>query len=77
VYFGTQQASRVTVQSPELLVAVAPGVPEAKAVDITIRGDDGTALRIREGYSYDNMGGNVVQQLGNNPQQRESGNLAY
>ncbi len=77
VYFGTQQASRVTVQSPEMLVAVAPGVPEAGSVDITIRGDDGTALRVREGYNYENMGGNVVQQLGNEPQQNGAGNLAY
>ncbi len=76
VYFGTQAASRVIVQSPENLVAVAPGASEPGAVDITIRGDDGTAVRISQAYSYENMGGNVVEQLGSQ-RQNQTGNLAY
>ncbi|MBC7172110.1 MAG: IPT/TIG domain-containing protein [Polyangiaceae bacterium] len=77
VYFGTQAASRVMVQSPETLVAIAPGASEAGAVDLTIRGDDGTAVRIKGGYNYDDMGGNVVEQFGDQPARREGGNLAY
>ncbi len=76
VYFGTQPASRVMVQSTEQIVAIAPGVSDPGAVDITIRGDDGTAVRIKDGYTYENMGGNVVQQLGDT-KQGGSGNLAY
>lgn len=76
VFFGTQAASRVMVQSTEQIVAIAPGVSEPGAVDVTIRGDDGTAIRIEGGYTYENMGGNVVQQLGDQ-QQNGSGNLAY
>jgi hypothetical protein len=76
VYFGAQAASRVIVQSTENLVAVTPGASEPGPVDVTIRGDDGTAVRIREGYNYENMGGNVVEQLGDQ-QQNQGGNLAY
>jgi hypothetical protein len=64
------------VQSTEQLVAIAPGTAEPGPVDVTIRGDDGTAVRISGAYTYENMAGNVVQQLGDQ-QQRGSGNLAY
>lgn len=77
VYFGTKAATRVSVQNPEQLLAITPGVERPGAVDMMIRGDDGTAIRIVEGFRYEDMGGSVVEQLGETQEQQGGGNLAY
>jgi hypothetical protein len=77
VFFGTKAATRVSVQNPEQLLAITPGVDSPGSVDMMIRGDDGTAIRIVDGYRYEDMGGSVVEQLGESGEAQGDGNLAY
>lgn len=77
VYFGNQRALQVTILDESTLLAVTPSRDSAGPVDITIRADDGPAFRIANGYEYTDMGGNVVEQLGDAPGQAGQGNLAY
>jgi len=77
VYFGNQKALQVTILDENTLLAVTPSRDSAGPVDITIRADDGPAFRIAGGYEYTDMGGNVVEQLGDTPGQTGQGNLAY
>jgi hypothetical protein len=76
VDFGAHRATKVTIADPSTLVVMTPPAEEASQVDIAIRGDDGLAVRIPQGFRYENMGGNVVEQLGEQ-QQKNQGNLAY
>lgn len=64
VYFGNQEAESVTILDSETLAMIAPTREEAGPVDVLIRADDGAAFRIREGFRYEDMGGNVVEGLG-------------
>src|SRR5512139_157713 len=74
VYFGNQRARSVTILDESTLLAVTPSREAAGAVDVTIRADDGPAFRIANGYQYQDMGGNVVEQLGTTPGQTGQGN---
>jgi hypothetical protein len=79
VYFGAKKTTSVTIRDPETIEVLTPtGMPEGK-VDIMIRVDDGTAYKIADGFSFKNMGGNVVQGLGTSPGSKkdQKGNLAY
>lgn len=78
IYFGTKKTNTVTIRNPETIEVLTPsGMPEGK-VDIMIRTDDGNAYRIADAFSFQNMGGNVVEQMGNTPTKKgEKGNLAY
>ncbi|MEM6957594.1 MAG: IPT/TIG domain-containing protein [Myxococcota bacterium] len=77
VYFGTQRAPQVTVIDPETLRITTPQVDSGGTVDILIRPDIGTPYAIRGAYEYQDVGGNVVEQLGEGPARREGGSLAY
>jgi hypothetical protein len=77
VYFGTKQAEQVTILDPETLRVITPQSSEAGDVDVTIRADDGAAFRITNGFHYEDVGGNVVEQMGSGPAKTKKGNLAY
>ena len=77
VFFGTKRASRVTIQDSETLVVLTPQYQEEGPVDIMIRADNGDAFRIHGGYEYQNVGGGIVQQLGDGPAKTDMGFLAY
>ena len=75
VYFGTKKTESVTIRDPETLdVVTPPSMPVGKA-DIMIRSDDGSAFRIKEGFSFEDMS------PGSNPtgttEEEKKGNLAY
>ena len=76
VFFGTQASPQVTIIDPETLVVVAPQVDEEGSVDVTVRADDGQAFRIVSAFEYQDVGGNVVEQLGGG-NMVERGSLAY
>jgi hypothetical protein len=79
IYFGTKKTSAVTIRDPETIDVVTPAaMPEGK-VDIMIRADDGNAFRIADAYTFQDIGGNVIQGLGapGAPKKEEKGNLAY
>ena len=77
VFFGTNASPQVTIIDPETLLVAAPQVDSEGAVDVTVRADDGQAFRIVGAFEYQNVGGNVVEQLGSGPTKREGGSLAY
>jgi len=79
IYFGTKKTSAVTIRDPETIDVVTPAaMPEGK-VDIMIRADDGNAFKISGAYTFQDIGGNVIQGLGapGAPKKEEKGNLAY
>ena len=77
VFFGVKRASRVTIQDDQTLVVLTPQYQQEGPVDIMIRADNGEAFRIHEGYEYQNVGGGIVQQLGDGPAKTDMGFLAY
>ena len=79
VYFGAQRATKVSLLDPHTLQVETPSVSEPTAVDIFVRADDGPAFRIPEGYRYEDMSGNVMEQVGDAPARNseEGSNLAY
>lgn len=80
VYFGTKKTSSVTIRDPETLEVTTPsGMPEGK-VDIMIRADDGNAFKIAQVFTFEDMGGSVVEGLGGPggaKKGEDKGNLAY
>jgi hypothetical protein len=52
VYFGPSRSRKVAVTDPSTLVAFTPRADGPGAVDVVIRGEDGTALKIRDGFEY-------------------------
>jgi len=79
IYFGTKKTSSVTIRDPETIEVTTPsGMPEGK-VDIMIRADDGNAFKISQAFTFENMGGSVVDGLGKpgSVKGEEKGNLAY
>ena len=79
VYFGTKKTSSVTIRDPETLEVVTPSGMPVGPVDIMIRADDGGAFKIAQAFKFEDMGGNVVQGLGEGaaPKKEEKGNLAF
>jgi hypothetical protein len=77
VFFGNQKSPSVTIIDPETMVAVAPPYEQEGPVDIQIRSDDGSAWRISDVFEYQELGGGVVQQLGEGPERQEGEGLAY
>ncbi len=76
VYFGSQKAGSVTILNDSEIMATTPPGSEPGPVDVTIRADDGPAFRIVAGFRYEDVGGNVMEHMGEATQQGE-GNLAY
>jgi hypothetical protein len=52
VYFGPSRSRKVAVTDPSTLVAFTPRADGPGSVDVVIRGEDGTTLRIVEGFAY-------------------------
>ena len=79
VYFGANKAQSVTILNPETLLVTTPTRSEEGKVDITLRGDDGTAFRIVDGFEFKQMSGSVVGGLGETGETKkeEKGNLPY
>ena len=80
VYFGSQPAKSVTLLDPSTLQVMTPSRETPGAVDVYIAADDGPAFRIADGFRYEDMSGNVVEQMGMEPERRQEGgdsNLAY
>jgi hypothetical protein len=64
VYFGSKRANSVMILNPETLLAMSPQVDAPGPVDITIRADNGPAWKISKAFRYEDMGGSVVEGLG-------------
>jgi hypothetical protein len=79
IYFGTKKTSSVTIRDPETMEVVTPSGMDKGKVDIMIRADDGNAFRIVQAFTFEDMGGNVVQGLGvpGAAPKQDKGNLAY
>jgi len=75
VYFGNAKAGSVTIRNTETLVVSTPQ-GEAGTVDVTVRADDGNAFRMKGAFKYEDMGGSVVEGLGENAA-KKSGNLQF
>jgi hypothetical protein len=80
IYFGTKKTSNVTIRDPETIEVTTPSnMPEGK-VDIMIRADDGNAFKIAQAFTFEDMGGNVVEGIGapgGAKKGEDKGNLAY
>lgn len=64
VYFGTKRAERATVLDENTLVVATPGAEQPGAVDIIVASDTGPAYRIVRGFRYEDMSGNVMENVG-------------
>ena len=77
VYFGNKKATSVTILDPETILVTTPQRDEPGEVDVTIRADNGPAFKIANGYRYEDMGGGVVENIGEGAGSAEKGNLQY
>ena len=64
VYFGNKRSERSTLLDDTTLLVATPTVDEAGPVDVIIAADNGPAYRIREGFNYEEMGGNIMENVG-------------
>lgn len=77
VYFGTRKSKQVTILDPGTILVSTPTGMDEGAVDIMIRADDGNAWRVAEGFKFEDMGGSVVEGLGQGATSKDKGNLAF
>ena len=70
VYFGATRALQVTIMDDTTLVVATPS-HDPGAVDVVIASDDGPAYRIVNGFTYNDQGGNVMEQVGEGAGQAE------
>lgn len=79
VYFGTKKSPQVTIIDPETLLVKTPVRPAAGKVDIMIRADDGNAWKIAQAFEFQDMGGSIVEGLGDDAPAKDEGkgNLAF
>lgn len=76
VYFGKSKAGNVTIRSKEAILVSSPsGTPGP--VDVTVRADDGHAFLLKQAFTYEDMGGSVVEGIGKPGSTKEKGNLAF
>jgi len=64
VYFGTKSSSRSTIIDEHHLLVATPSADEAGTVDVIVAADNGPAFRIRGGFNYQDMGGNIMENVG-------------
>jgi hypothetical protein len=76
VYFGKAKAKSVTIRSSESIVVKTPS-NDVGAVDVTVRADDGNAFLLKQAFKYEDMGGSVVEGLGETGKAKDKGNLQY
>jgi len=74
VYFGNKKSNQVTIMDSETLVASSPQRDEPGTVDITLAADNGPAWKIKQAFKYKDMGGSVVEKIGEG---QEKGKLKY
>jgi hypothetical protein len=76
VYFGSAKAKNVTIRGNEALVVTTPsGSPGS--IDVTVRADDGNAFLMKQAFKYEDMGGSVVEGLGETADRKDKGSLAF
>jgi hypothetical protein len=76
VYFGKAKAKSVTINGTESLLVTTPS-GDRGATDVTVRADDGNAFLLKQAFTYEDMGGSVVEGLGETAERKEKGNLAF
>lgn len=76
VYFGQARAKSVTIGGGDSLVVTTPAGSQG-TVDVTVRVDDGRSFVLKQGFRYEDMGGSVVEGLGESAAPKNKGNLAY
>ncbi len=64
VYFGNKRSMRSTILDDHTLLVATPTMDEAGTVDVIVAADNGAAFRIREGFRFEEMGGNVMENVG-------------
>ena len=64
VYFGTKRSERTTILDDHTLLVATPGADDPGAVDVIVQADNGAAFRIVEGFQYEEMGGNIMENVG-------------
>lgn len=67
VLFGKEISPQVAIASEKALVAVTPRATTPGPVDVTVRADDGSVFRIKQGFEYVNQGGNLLQRAKDSP----------
>ena len=76
VYFGKNKAANVTIRSKEALIVTSPsGTPGP--VDVTVRPDNGQGFLLKQAFTYEDMGGSVVEGIGKPSATKDKGNLAF
>ena len=64
VYFGNKRAERATILDENTLVVATPQADDPGSVDVIVAADTGPAFRIVEGFRYEEMGGNIMENVG-------------
>jgi hypothetical protein len=64
VYFGNKRSERSTILDDHTLLVTTPGRDEAGPVDVIVAADNGPAFRIAQGFRYEDMGGNIMENVG-------------
>lgn len=64
VYFGSKRSDRATIMDEHTLVVATPTMDEPGTVDVRVAADNGPAYRIAEGFTFEEQGGNVMEQVG-------------
>ena len=64
VYFGNKRSERSTIIDDHTLLVATPGADDPGPVDVIVSADNGPAFRIAQGFQYENMGGNVMENVG-------------
>ena len=76
VYFGNAKAKDVTIRGSESL-AGHHAQRRSGPTDVTVRADDGNAFLLKQAFTYEDMGGSVVEGLGTTGERKEKGCLAF
>lgn len=64
VYFGTKASQRSTILDDNTLLVATPQADDPGPVDVIVVADNGPAFRIRQAFQYEEMGGNVMENVG-------------
>lgn len=69
VYFGNKSATRATILDSNTLVVATPtmtgtDLPAGGKVDVVIAADNGPAYKIVDGFTFEDMSGNVMERVG-------------
>ncbi|MGE0788838.1 MAG: IPT/TIG domain-containing protein [Sandaracinaceae bacterium] len=64
VYFGNKRSLRSTILDEHTLLVATPQMDAPGTVDVIVAADNGAAFRITQGFRFENMGGNVMENVG-------------